>query len=124
MICSVCGTNQSSYKCPKCKQPYCCLNCFKIHKESCEKQININDQNDEIQTKTNENNIEISPFEIFRSHPEIINALSDPRLQKIIKRIDSAKDRETELEKELYINPDFKDFVDLLVSKTPPSIQP
>jgi hypothetical protein len=67
---------------------------------------------------------EQSPFESFHSHPEIIAALGDPRLQRIITRIDSAPDREAELVKELEVNSDFYDFVDKLLMSAPPGIVP
>lgn len=118
MICSVCHQNKSPYKCPQCNEPYCCLNCYKIHKTICRGvKINETQKNDDM-------NITIPPFELFRSNKEIINALGDPRLQKIITRIDSSENREDDLIKEMDINPEFKYFVDLLLEKAPSTIIP
>jgi len=33
LSCEVCAANQHKYKCPKCLIKYCCLACFKSHKE-------------------------------------------------------------------------------------------
>ncbi|KAK8880856.1 hypothetical protein M9Y10_003554 [Tritrichomonas musculus] len=123
MICSVCGQNKSSYRCPKCKMPYCCLNCYKIHKNVCPGVIDDEKPQNDARNNQQEE-ISIPPFELFRSNPEIIRALGDPRLQKIISRIDSAKDRENELVNEMEINPDFNYFVEQLLKSCPPSIQP
>ena len=120
MICSVCHVNESSYKCPICKEPYCCLNCYRIHKTFCTGNKVDDTQNDEQES----DHALIPPFELFRSNKAIIDALGDPRLQEIIKRIDSSKDRENELIKEMNINSDFKDFVDLLLENAPSTIVP
>ena len=119
MNCCVCMVNKASYKCSKCKLPYCCYNCYKIHQGTCtgtkSTQANETQESD---------NVEVSPFELFRSHKKIIDALGDPRLQRIITRIDSSEDREKELVKELEVNPEFKDFVDYMLSVAPKSIEP
>lgn len=67
---------------------------------------------------------DVPPFEIFRSHQQIVDALGDPRLQAIITRIDGAADRESELVRELDINPEFREFVDALLAAAPKSIEP
>lgn len=117
-LCIECKNNPSKYKCPKCRAGYCCVNCFKIHKTHCPGNV--------VETKTVEAEpvAEIPPFELFRSNKKIIDALGDPRLQKIIKRIDSAEDRESDLVKELNINPEFKEFVDNLLDSMPEQIEP
>ncbi|XP_017885420.1 zinc finger HIT domain-containing protein 3 [Ceratina calcarata] len=36
-VCCVCGKEESSYKCPVCKEPYCSIDCCKSHKtKNCE----------------------------------------------------------------------------------------
>lgn len=67
--------------------------------------------------------LERSPFEAFAARPEIVAALGDPRLQKIISRIDGAEDREAELVNEMELNEDFRAFVEQMLEVTPPSIQ-
>lgn len=118
MTCVECKNNPSKYKCPMCKAGYCCVNCFKIHKTHCPGKIQENQKNNQQEVK------EIPSFEVFRSNEKILKALGDPRLQKIISRIDSAEDREADLVKELNINPDFKEFVDNLLDTMPETIQP
>jgi len=117
-LCCVCREKKGEYKCPKCKKLYCSVACSKIHKEECkestEESINSEVSNLEAQ----------SPFEEFRKHPNIIKALGDPRLQKIIREIDSAKNREALLNNVLENNSEFKEFVDQLLESMPLSIQP
>lgn len=118
-LCIVCNENKGEYKCKVCKSLYCSSNCYKIHKQQCkiEDQGNIK-QNDEKENK------EISPFEVFRSNKDIVNSLSDKRLQEIIKRIDSAEDREGELIKEMERNLYFKEFALKVLKQCPKEILP
>ena len=115
-ICCECGQNPGIYRCPQCHSFYCCVNCSKIHKTHCPGKI-------EDEPKKEENK-ELSPFELFRSHKSVMDALSDKRLQDIIKRIDSAEDREQELINELERNKSFKDFVDDMMNHLPKGIEP
>lgn len=123
MICSVCNQNSGSYKCPNCRQPYCSLECYKIHQIYClGKQKSEKDSND-CQNDQDEM-INIPPFELFRCNKQIIDALGDPRLQKIIASIDSSPDREAALIQEMEINSDFESFVNQLLAAAPPTITP
>jgi len=125
MICSVCKINQAKYTCPICKAKYCCLNCAKIHKSICSgPNSEIDSQNILQKSEEVTEEISISPFEIFKSFPEIMNKLSDPRLQDIIIRIDQADDREKELVDELARNKEFEIFVHQLLDVAPKSIEP
>jgi hypothetical protein len=94
-LCVVCGEKEGKYKCPKCHKLYCSVQCSKKHKENC------------VVVEKKEENIPqediSSPFEKFRKIPEVYKPLGDPRLQKVIKRIDSATNREKELINELKI---------------------
>ena len=121
MLCSVCESNPGRYTCPTCKAKYCCVNCSKIHKSICpgppSNTIDDIEEND-IPKK------EISPFEIFKSFPEIVNKLGDPRLQQIITRIDQAENREKELIDEIERNREFEIFVHELLRVAPKSIEP
>lgn len=57
--CGVCGGDESKYKCPKCRLPYCSVKCCKEHKEKCpaliqdetKKTIENNDSNSSVQDK-------------------------------------------------------------------------
>ncbi|KAI7735661.1 hypothetical protein M8C21_005208 [Ambrosia artemisiifolia] len=79
--CKVCEEAESKYKCPVCLIPYCSLVCFKKHKEiPCVKPVPASENN-------------------TTSSTEIIDALKDKELQKLIHEIDSSADPETELDK-------------------------
>lgn len=114
-LCCVCGSNEGKYKCPKCRAPYCSVNCSKIHRRQCSGEV-VEEQTEMV--------LPISPFETFRQHPKIVAALGDERLQKIIKRIDSAEDRESELIREMRVNMYFREFVEDLLRAAPRSIEP
>lgn len=121
MLCSICHQNLGKYTCPKCKAKYCGVNCNKIHKEVCPGKP---DSSEGTMKDNSEKEMISSPFEILKSFPNIVSQISDPRLQDIIKRIDSSADRETALIKELEINPDFEKFVHELLEVVPSSIEP
>ena len=40
-ICVVCKTHPKKYKCPKCKSPYCSIECSNVHKNECSS-LNLN----------------------------------------------------------------------------------
>lgn len=111
----MCGSNEGKYKCPKCRAPYCSVNCSKIHKRQCSGEV-VEEQTGMVSP--------VSPFEAFRQHPKIVAALGDGRLQKIIMRIDSAGDRESELIREMRVNMYFREFVEDLLRAAPRTIEP
>ena len=114
-FCEVCRVNEGKYKCPKCRALYCSVNCSRLHKQQCQGAV-VEGGETPI--------VPISPFETFRSHPKIVAALGDERLQKIITRIDSAEDRESELIREMKTNLYFREFVENLLAVAPPTIEP
>jgi hypothetical protein len=114
MLCEICGT-EAMYQCPQCRIPYCSVRCCREHKQRCQPPGLIPPDPPQSQSP---------PFEAFRAYPEIIKALGDPRLQAIITRIDSSRDRESDLITEVSLNPEFATFVDHLIAKMPPGIVP
>jgi len=49
ILCAVCGKADGKYKCPKCRAPFCCVQCSKDHKNTCPALVSSDD-------KTNNNN--------------------------------------------------------------------
>ncbi|KAF5784812.1 putative Zinc finger HIT domain-containing protein [Helianthus annuus] len=109
--CKVCEKAESRYKCPMCLIPYCSLVCFKKHKEiPCVKPVpaSENDTSTSITTvdvdrpcyvNADDEVLQRSQLERIASNTEIIDALKDKELQKLIHKIDSSADAETELDK-------------------------
>ncbi|KAJ8553009.1 hypothetical protein K7X08_020402 [Anisodus acutangulus] len=112
--CKICEEAQSKYKCPNCFIPYCSLVCFKKHKEipcgkseaepepSCEeklasapaphveKPIYIDEPSEALNQPQ---------LESIASSNEILEAIRNKDLQKLIYDLDSSLDAETELDK-------------------------
>ncbi|KAL7532520.1 hypothetical protein ACHAXR_004676 [Thalassiosira sp. AJA248-18] len=42
IVCAVCGKGDGKYKCPKCRAPFCCVQCSKDHKAKCPASSNNN----------------------------------------------------------------------------------
>ncbi|RLV89529.1 Protein HIT1 [Spathaspora sp. JA1] len=87
MICGICQEQESKYKCPKCKIPYCSLTCYKseshTHKEEQEEQeepkvevpsTHTNTGNDDIKEDTDK-------FSVVVNDPQIKSMLREPALQ-------------------------------------------
>ena len=116
MLCVVCHSNTGQYKCPVCHQRYCSVVCSKIHKQECKK------PKEEVEQQNNQ--IVYSPFEKLRSCKEIMNYLGDKRLQKLIKKINDAEDREGELTLEMKKDLYFAEFINSLLDHMPEDITP
>lgn len=95
------------------------MQCSRLHKPECsEVPKTIPEQSPETPTESED------PFEVFRRQPSIVDALSDPRLQKLITKIDAASDREQALVAEMEVNQEFAAFVRMVLAKAPPQIVP
>ncbi|KAK1412645.1 hypothetical protein QVD17_34062 [Tagetes erecta] len=108
--CKVCSKADFRYKCPICLIPYCSLLCFKKHKEiSCVKPapapenaastITTVDVDRPCYVDVADEVLERSQLECIATNTEIIDALKDKELQKLIHKIDSSADAEIELDK-------------------------
>ena len=109
-ICIICNSENSKYKCPKCKEFYCSIQCCKIHKENC----NVINNNNNISLVEDINNYKNKPLNLdedediiltkeelnkLKSNKKIMNMIKNKNLKKIIKEIDSAKFKKKTLEK-------------------------
>ncbi|MCD9559658.1 hypothetical protein HAX54_017795 [Datura stramonium] len=112
--CKVCEEAQSKYKCPNCFLPYCSLACFRKHKEipcgkpepqpepaseeklasapalHVEKPIYFDEPSEALNQ---------SQLESIASSTEILEAIRNKELQRLIYGVDSSLDAETELDK-------------------------
>lgn len=114
--CQVCDEAQSKYKCPNCFIPFCSLVCFKKHKEipcgkpepepesepvskeklapapalHVEKPIYVDEPGEAVNQ---------SQLDSIASSSEILEAIRNKELQKLIYNLDSSLDAENELDK-------------------------
>lgn len=114
--CEVCDEAKSKYKCPNCFMPYCSLVCFRKHKEipcgkpepepdaepaseenlapapalHVEKPIYVDEPSEALNQ---------SQLESIASSTEILEAMRNKELQKLIYNLDSSLDAENELDK-------------------------
>ncbi|CAI5759469.1 unnamed protein product [Candida verbasci] len=78
MLCQICNTNESKYKCPKCNIPYCSLACYKSESHKEPEQIEKPKSNKiEIASDINSN----SKFDKFLKDSKIQYLLNEPVLQ-------------------------------------------
>ncbi|WOG98591.1 hypothetical protein DCAR_0417935 [Daucus carota subsp. sativus] len=106
--CKVCEEADSKYKCPACLIPYCSLGCFKKHKEiPCVKEAVPAEQkfapkpHVERPYFVDEPSIVLqqSQLESIASSSEVIDALKNEELQKLICKIENSADIESEFDK-------------------------
>lgn len=118
--CTVCKTNPSKYKFRCCRFGYCSTECFSKHKES---ECSVVQHEDRPFIKRRclnpladldipeEDLIPKETLEALKSNKKITEYFADPKLRKIICKIDSAKDRALALERQMLIDPDFSTVV-------------
>ena len=124
-ICIICKKDNSKYKCPKCKNNYCSINCFNEHKKIC---IINEEKNNEIEENLNYNKplnldedediiLEKKDLEKLKDNKKIMNMLKNKTLRKIIREIDGAKYKKRTLERMINNDKNFKEFVqDILIT--------
>jgi hypothetical protein len=140
--CTVCQKANSSYKCPKCLSPYCCSGCWATHKQSCpaiqvtakeaegsEVEVPAATRTPAASTSTASNDQKAAILlpeqkEGLSKSKELRALLKSKRLRDDITCIDSSADRQAALKAMRTKNPEFGEFVDLLlksVNGTKPS---
>lgn len=95
--CIVCQEVTKKYKCPKCFQPYCSLNCYKEHQKSeCKPESNTEDTNDVDNNPTiflpfkTEDTVDPAKLEQLRTCEPLKQLLHNPHLRKLLQEIDIA----------------------------------
>lgn len=125
-ICKVCEKEESKYKCPTCRAPYCSLICFKKHKETpCESSATVQEQQSRkeitpIGAPDEEDPSRLTPHDLEKLvySKEIHDFLEYPQLREIITKLDTSKQPEKDLDLIRAQDPVFDDFTKLLVDIT------
>ncbi|KAI7892185.1 uncharacterized protein EV154DRAFT_505908 [Mucor mucedo] len=127
-LCKICEKEQSKYKCPKCRAPYCSLVCFKKHKETpCEfseptnkTQVPVRKEITPIGAPDEEDPSRLTPqdLEKLAYSKEIHQLLEHPEIREIIRQIDCSKTPVVDLDFMRSNDPVFDDFTKKLVEIT------
>ncbi|TMW46367.1 hypothetical protein DOY81_008554 [Sarcophaga bullata] len=105
MECIVCNQTTKKYKCPKCLEFYCSLNCYKTHKDSPEclekDKGKLNETEDKLETNECDEPTVHEPFKTEDTVPQenlkklglsedLKTLLYNPHLRNLLKEIDTA----------------------------------
>lgn len=130
--CCICS-EPAEYKCPKCRLRYCAVECFKAHKAQCEEAAEKAREQapvaaaahrpppDAIQKEDHEDDayrVVLAPSQLHSLHQsaDVVQALRDSRLRKLLTSIDTAPDREAALEKARLQDEHFRAFLDTMLT--------
>ncbi|CAL1297779.1 unnamed protein product [Larinioides sclopetarius] len=114
-VCEVCKKNTSKYKCPVCLIKFCCVACFKKHKESdtCVKpepvveQKPFEEQPYEFET---EDTVKTEKLNLLRSDSDVRKDLENPHLRRMLEELNSSRNADMSIEKAMK-EPLFSEFV-------------
>lgn len=132
--CIICNKENSNYKCPRCKTPYCSLACCKTHKQDCadvpsasattvvtsstSKIGNEAHKSIEAVKHTYPDLLTQEHMKKLESTPWLVKMLAgSKRLRDDIKSVDSATDRQAALTRIKLAKPHFGEFVDKLLQE-------
>lgn len=112
--CCVCGKEDSSYKCPTCKLPYCSVSCCQRHKSvECHPPETNEEEEQAVITKTynfpTSDTVPIEKLEQLRNSEELKTYLKDDNLRKTMKAVLNDADP-TQAIAEAMLNPSFVEF--------------
>jgi len=129
-LCSVCSTEDSKYRCPKCRSFYCSLVCSKAHKSSGKcapseeaarrPKDGTKEQKQEQERSDLQSDVSVpvllseSQKKELRRHPGVKTAVRSRRLRAQLRAIHCASDRQGALKRARLI-PEFEDFVESLL---------
>ncbi|KAI7854523.1 hypothetical protein BDC45DRAFT_440532 [Circinella umbellata] len=125
VVCGICTDQESKYKCPTCKIPYCSIACFKNHKlEPCQppaaQASNIErkklptDNTDEDDTSR----LTLNQLTSLAHSPEVVKYLQDPQIRDWVARIDRSTEPEKEIDTARTADPKLEEFIQLLLKTT------
>ncbi|KAG2206156.1 hypothetical protein INT47_003805 [Mucor saturninus] len=123
-LCKICEKEQSKYKCPKCRAPYCSLVCFKKHKgKACfdfYRLVPVRKEITPIGAPDEEDPSRLTPqdLEKLAYSKEIHKLLEHPEIREIIRQIDCSKTPVVDLDFMRSNDPVFDDFTKKLVEIT------
>ncbi|OWR54072.1 zinc finger HIT domain-containing protein 3 [Danaus plexippus] len=114
MDCIHCG-EQSKYKCPICRQPYCSVACCKLHKESkCEppiQQPQITQEYSKPYAFPTENTVPLEKLKLLEQSKELKKCLENPHVREILTLLDKSTYPDVLID-EYMQEPIFTEFVD------------
>eukprot|EP01084_Bolivina_argentea_P151306 264114_1 len=135
--CIICGIGNPKYRCPRCLVRYCSVSCFRAHRKEdkvgrCCGNQNVTGDNRNLKhqrrdVKPVQNNGESKGegvvmdemWSLGEKHERILResvmirkSMNDPRFQRLLLEVDSAEDREMELNLRRNNEPGFAEFLD------------
>ncbi|KPJ08544.1 Zinc finger HIT domain-containing protein 3 [Papilio machaon] len=125
MICIQCSLN-AKYKCPTCRQPYCSVGCYKLHKENpcsaptlvTELKNNVVHNAVEYEYPT-EDTVPIEKLLLLEKSAEVKKCLENPYLREVLELLDKSSHPDA-LIKEYMIEPIFTEFADACLKVVQP----
>jgi hypothetical protein len=129
--CVVCAQNdehgqskgkQASYKCPRCRLPYCSAACCKVHKEQCAGAVGAIKKKEVVARTMTSDIVILKPEQLLRleNSQELKQSLLSKRLRDDLAAIDCAPDRAEALRKFRRNNVEFEEFVQKLLETVGP----
>ncbi|XP_063624826.1 zinc finger HIT domain-containing protein 3 [Cydia splendana] len=123
MSCIQCG-EQSKYKCPKCRQPYCSVVCCQKHKETpCEAPPKPNATESEVVKKEyefpTEDTVPQEKLKLLEESADLKQCLANPHVRELLKVLDSSPHPDA-LFQEYMQEPIFTEFVDACLKVVQP----
>ena len=115
--CEICQVDKWKYKCPICELRYCCLKCYKVHKENpCSKLVSLippdtGAPGSDGDSEDDNDIIPLSKLHLLRNSSSILASLSNANLRAMLLDIDKASDPVKALKEAMSI-PIFIEFAD------------
>ncbi|KPI95614.1 Zinc finger HIT domain-containing protein 3 [Papilio xuthus] len=125
MICIQCS-HSAKYKCPKCRQPYCSVGCYKIHKENpCSAPTPVTEPKSNVVHNTveyeypTEDTVPIEKLQLLEQSSEVKKCLENPYVREMLELLDKSAYPD-DLIKEYMIEPIFTEFADACLKVVQP----
>ncbi|KAI9256613.1 hypothetical protein BDA99DRAFT_143183 [Phascolomyces articulosus] len=136
VLCGICSDQESKYKCPTCKIPYCSIACFKNHKlEPCQPVTETNESSSSILASSSESaerkqlptdtadeddtsRLTINQLTSLAHSSEVTKYLQDPQIRDWVTRIDRSNEPEKEIDIARAADPKLEEFIQLLLKTT------
>ncbi|KAI8149474.1 hypothetical protein BJV82DRAFT_588193 [Fennellomyces sp. T-0311] len=126
VVCAICSDQESKYKCPTCKAPYCSIACFKNHKlEPCQPLAAPADEHVERKQLPTENTDEDDPSRLTENQltslahsSDVAEYLQNPQIRDWVARIDRSMDPQKDLDAARAADPSLEAFIQVLLKTT------
>ena len=94
-ICSICNQNEVKYICPKCKVPYCSMDCYKKHNNECTEEFYKNNVIEELKSTKYKEEDTKKFKEKLKNYQEKLNSI-DEKYEEIKEEDNKVKNKEIE----------------------------